>query len=165
MSARRILLRRGGRLRAGLLAAALLLPGLQARAASSCSLVSVTGVSFGPYDVFNAAPTNQTGSVTFKCQAGILPLVPVTITLSTGNSGIYAFRQLRKGAESLQYNLHLDAAHALIWGNGTGGSLPLGPLLPADNVETTVTIYGQIPPGQNITAGSYSDTITVTINF
>lgn len=165
MNARHTLPFRGFRLRAGLLAVALFLPGLRAGAASSCSLVSVTGVNFGPYDVFDGRPATQVGSVVFKCQAGLLPLVPVTIELSPGNSGIYAFRHLRKGNESLRYNLHLDATHTLIWGNGTGGSLPFGPLLPLDNVETSVTIYGQIFPGQNITAGSYTDSITVTINF
>jgi spore coat protein U-like protein len=165
MSERRTRYRSGCRFRIGVLAVALLLPGLRARAASSCSLVGVTGLNFGSYDVFDARPTTQVGSVTFKCQSGGIPIVPVTIELSQGNSGTYAFRQLRKGNESLRYNLHLDATNTLVWGNGTGGSLSFGPLLPPDNVETTVTIYGRILPGQNLTAGSYTDTITITINF
>jgi spore coat protein U-like protein len=29
----------------------------------------------------------------------------------------------------------------------------------------SVTVYGRIPPGQDISAGSYSDTVTVVVNF
>jgi spore coat protein U-like protein len=28
-----------------------------------------------------------------------------------------------------------------------------------------IDIYGRIPPGQNVSVGSYSDTITLTINW
>ncbi|HEY3123294.1 MAG TPA: spore coat U domain-containing protein [Thermoanaerobaculia bacterium] len=149
----------------GVLAVALLVPSLRARAASSCSVVGVTGLNFGAYDALSKSPTVQAGSITLKCQSGGIPIMPVTVELSTGNSGTHAFRQLRKGTESLKYNLHLDPTNAQVWGNGTGGSLPFGPLIPADNVETTLPIYGRILSGQNVTAGAYTDTIMATINF
>jgi len=151
--------------RIGLLAAVLLLAGFPAEAASSCSMVSVTGIVFGAYDPLEARPVTQVGSLTLKCvQAGASPTLPVMIDLSAGNSGSYAFRHLEKPGDSLRYNLYLDPASTQVWGNGSGGSGHY-PHLPSGDVETTLTIYGRILPGQNAGAGTYTDTITVTLNF
>jgi spore coat protein U-like protein len=151
--------------RSGLLVAVLFLPGPRMMAAVSCSFVSATGIAFGAYDPLDTRSTVQAGVVRLKCSQMGGPLLPVIIELSAGNSGSYAGRHLKKGGESLRYNLFLDAAGTQVWGNGTGGSAHFGPFLPAENVETTIPIYGRIFPGQSVTAGSYTDTISVTINY
>jgi spore coat protein U-like protein len=33
------------------------------------------------------------------------------------------------------------------------------------NVTTTLSIYGEIPPGQDVAAGLYTDNIVVTVYF
>ena len=71
---------------------------------------------------------------------------------------------LRSG-QALNYTLYLDAAATQIWGNGTGGSQRVGPLVPPNNQSVNVTIFGKIPAGQDVTVGSYTDTIIATINF
>jgi spore coat protein U-like protein len=152
-------------LRIGALTTVLLLPGLRAQAASSCFFVSVTGVSFGAYDVLDRRPATQIGTVTFRCRSTDVSAVPVTIELSPGSSGTYTVRQTRRGNKSLRYNLHLDAGNNQVLGDGTSGSFRFGPLLAPDNMEITVTIYGRLLPRQNIEAGSYSDTITATLRF
>jgi spore coat protein U-like protein len=155
----------GGPSRIGLLAVALLLATLRAEAASTCSLVSVTGITFGAYDPLEARPVTQVGALTIRCsQAGTTPMLPIMIDLSAGNSGTYNFRHLRKGGDSLRYNLYLDPASTQVWGNGAGGSSHY-PHLPSNNAETTLLIYGRILPGQNAAAGTYTDTITVTLSF
>jgi spore coat protein U-like protein len=151
--------------RIGLLGAALVLPGLRAEAASNCSLVSFSGISFGAHDPSEARSVTQVGTVTLRCvQTGAAPALPVAIDLSAGNSGTYAVRQLRNGTHKLRYNLYLDAACTQTWGNGTGSSGHYI-LFPSASGETTLTIYGQILPGQSSTAGSYSDSISVTVNY
>jgi spore coat protein U-like protein len=137
---------------------------LPSDAFAACS-VSASGVAFGTYNVFNAAPLDSTGTISFTC--GILEWLlnlPVSITLSTGQSNTYAVRTMRSGSEVLQYNLYLQP-YTVIWGNktqGTGAYETRGP----DLLRTyTVTVYGRVPAGQDVRAGTYTDTIVATINF
>jgi spore coat protein U-like protein len=126
-----------------------------------CVFNSTVGVSFGAYNVFNTTPTDSTGSITYTCSS----VFTITIHLSRGSAPSYFPRQMRKGAESLPYNLYRDAARTSVWGDGTGGTSRYGPVFPPFDRPVTVTVYGRIPARQNVSAGSYTDTITATINF
>jgi len=123
---------------------------------------SVSGVNFGPYDVFNTSHTDSTGSITYNC---ITQDTPITIDLRKGNAASYATRQMRQGAYTLEYNLFLEATRTTIWGDGTGGSSRYGPIMPPLLTQVTVTVYACIPARQNARVGSYTDTIAATINF
>ena len=70
-----------------------------------------------------------------------------------------------KSSEALTYNLYLDASRTTIWGDGTGGTQAYSDPSAKKNQSVTVTIYGRIPAGQDVSAVSYSNTITATINF
>ena len=65
---------------------------------------------------------------------------------------------------SLDGRMYLNTT---VWGDGTGGSSKLtdGYLLGLITVIKTYTVYGRIPARQNIPAGAYADTITVTVNY
>jgi spore coat protein U-like protein len=132
-------------------------------AAQSCSISTVSGVSFGSYDALNASPLDQTGSISYQC--GILYIGTVTVDLSAGGSGTYFPRKMHKGAALLQYNLYRDATRLLVWGNGTGGTSRFGPVVPVLGIPNTLTIYGRIPAGQTSPVGNYTDTVVATINF
>ena len=135
----------------------------RADGALSCSFDSVTGVNFGSYDVFNASPTKATGSITFRC-TGSGGTNLMTMSFSTG-SGTFANRTLISGANTLRYNLYLDPGNTQIWGDGSSGTF-ICPIDPSSSGRRTVTVYGTIPAGQDVGVGpSYSDTITVTMNF
>jgi spore coat protein U-like protein len=133
------------------------------RAAQSCSVSTVSGVSFGSYDALNASPVDQTGSISYQCS--IFYIGTVTVDLSAGGSGTYFPRQMHKGAALLQYNLYRDATRLLIWGNGTGGTSRFGPIVPLLGLPQTLTIYGRIPARQTSPVGAYTDTVVATINF
>jgi spore coat protein U-like protein len=50
-----------------------------------------------------------------------------------------------------------------VWGDGSAGTSTV-PLRKVNrNRPATTTIYGRIPPGQNVSVGAYSDSVTVTI--
>jgi len=70
-----------------------------------------------------------------------------------------------KGSEALNYNLYLDAARTIIWGDGTAGTQTYFIKNPTNNQDVTVPVYGRVPTGQSVSKGTYSNTITVTINF
>jgi spore coat protein U-like protein len=131
--------------------------------ALTCTFSSVTGVNFGSYDVFSATPRTATGTITFSCrQTG--GVVFMTMDLSTGSSGTFANRTLRSGGNVLNYNLYSTAANTQVWGNGTGTTYHYS-VDPKNRNAISVTVYGTIPAGQDVGVGSYTDTITVTMNF
>ncbi|MBM3820677.1 MAG: spore coat protein U domain-containing protein [Acidimicrobiia bacterium] len=148
------------RMWAAAVSSAFMLTGSPAEAAK-CTIVT-TAVAFGSYNVFSAAPVDSTGSVRFNCNGGASN---VHITVSRGQSTTYAQRTLRRASESLGYNLFLDAGRSTIWGDGTGGSQSYFGGNPPNNQDVTVTMYGRVPAGQDISAGAYSDSVSVTINF
>jgi spore coat protein U-like protein len=65
------------------------------------------------------------------------------------------------GAERLLYELYQDAARQQEWGED-GDALSIQ-TTSAD--EETVQVYGLIPPDQDAPAGSYSDTVQITLNI
>ncbi|OUC12177.1 MAG: hypothetical protein B0A82_23930 [Alkalinema sp. CACIAM 70d] len=133
-------------------------------AVPSCSIESTVGVNFGAYDVFNSAHNDSTGSITYRCTE-VAPGT-ITIDISQGNSGSFATRQMRQGSDSLNYNFYLDPTRTTIWGDGSGGTSQYGPVAPAENVSTSIPVYGRIPAQQtSVPVGNYSDTVSITINF
>lgn len=148
---------------AGMSRAAVLILGLvctllaPAWADAACS-ISSTGVNFGTYDVFSATPLDSTGTITFSCNND----ERIRIRLGTGGSGSYFPRKMSKSGETLDYNLYRDAARTLVWGNNSGGTVEYSRSVNEDEVYT-VTVYGRIPAGQDVSAGTYADTVTMTI--
>lgn len=153
-------------------------------AASSCRnsgnlsvTVSATGVNFGNYDVLAAGNSSGTGSITVSatCTRARLPFtVNYSIALSTGGSGTFTPRAMVSGTSTLQYNLYTAATLTSIWGDGSGGTQTLADVITGTctnpggrncSGSQPDTVYGNIPAMQDVVAGSYADTITVTVTF
>lgn len=145
------------RTRQALMWVLLLVPGF---AQAACS-VNPTPVAFGIYSPFNVAPTDTAGTLRVSCDT---VTVGYTILLSAGSAGAYSPRGLSGGGYTLSYNLYADALRTVVWGDGSGGTTTVsGAFALPGAIDHTV--YGRLPAGQNVGAGAYTDTITVTINF
>jgi spore coat protein U-like protein len=68
------------------------------------------------------------------------------------------------GGNRLDYNLYLDAARTIVWGDGTNGTATYT-ATPIDGQVVSIPVYGRIPPRQNVAAGSYGATIRVQLLF
>lgn len=136
---------------------------LDASAMTHCTITDSPGVSFGRYDVFSPAPLDAAGSFSYECH-GDTQHDLILIELSTGHGSGPDMREMSNGASRLVYNLYLDAARTIIWGNGTSGSSVHGPIRPNPGTNT-LWVYGRIPARQNVSAGAYSDTLTMTIVY
>ncbi len=138
----------------------LLLPGAAA-AAPTCDFLVATTLAFGRYDPTSSAPLDAATQIQYGCPPG----QAVRISIDAGQSGSFAARELRSGAEVLRYNLFLDAARTMIWGDGTGGSAA-GPLV-RDVGQNVVTawVFGRIAAGQDAAPGAYGDTLRVTLEL
>jgi spore coat protein U-like protein len=142
---------------------ALLVLAARPAAAGVCSVTSVAAVTFGTYDVFEAAPLSFAGSVTYEC-SDVDPSDRVVIEISGLGNGSGP-RSMVGASGSLSYQLYLDAARTMVWGNGAGASGTYGPVLPVDGSPVVVPIYGRVPARQNVAAGAYEDSLVVTLNF
>lgn len=142
-----------------IIASAVLMP-LAAEAACN---VNTTAVNFGSYNVFTATPDDATGRVRLRCMGTRPP--SVTVHLDKGGAPTFTPRQMRKGTETLDYNLYQDSTRTVIWGDGTGGSQTVVQPNPPLNTNIDVTVYGRIPAGQDVSSGAYFTTVTATIFF
>jgi spore coat protein U-like protein len=129
--------------------------------AQSCT-ISATSVSFGNYNVFNGSPLDSTGRITYRCNA---QASNITVALTRGGSSTFSPRRMFKGAEVLTYNLFRNAGRTNIWGDGTSGTSVYSRANPPNNSNVNLTVYGRVPAGQDVSAGTYTDTVTAVINF
>ena len=141
--------------------------GISASVPNNCT-ISTSSVSFDTYDpidvnAISGSALYGTGLVRTTCTRG----ASATITLSQGNNAdngstdASPSRRLAAGANRLNYYLYRNSGRTTVWGNTTGTGL--APT--ADGTAQDSTVYGQIPAGQNVPAGSYSDTVTATVTY
>lgn len=145
-----------------LAAAALLVP---AGLASAACVVTPPALSFGLYDGLSATPATTSGVATVVCDETPPPIV----TLSLGPSGVsggFFPRRMRHdgGTDTLDYNFYTDTGGTSVFGDGTGGTVTLSQRV-GKNKPWSVTVYGRIVPLQDVSAGTYSDAITLTLEF
>lgn len=127
---------------------------------SSC-LVSATPLAFGTYDPVSTTPANATSSITVTCTSGTSFVVGLNAGSAPGAT--VTARQMSNAANRLDYGLFRNAGRTDNWGN-TPGVDALAPIT-ATATPSVVPVYGQIAAQQNIPAGAYSDTVTVTVTY
>jgi spore coat protein U-like protein len=131
---------------------------------ASC-VASAPGFSFGLYDTLSGLPATAAITVSVTCNLTPPPTVTLSISASAVSGGFFP-RRMRQdgGADLLAYNLFADPGGISVLGDGSAGTAMLSERV-MRNKPWTATIYGRIPPAQDVAAGSYSDTLTLTINF
>jgi spore coat protein U-like protein len=126
--------------------------------AAQCT-VSTTSVNFGAYNVFDTSPRDSTGTITLRCNGGAND---VRVEIDSGRSAYVLFRYMTQGVEPLFYNLYQNANRTQLWGEN---ALAQDVGDPPNNKDLTLTVYGRIPAQQDVSAGSYTDTVTVTVQY
>lgn len=122
-----------------------------ASVAANCNIQSVSNLDFGTYDPTAAvADDDGIGNVQFRCTKGTSYQMYVTGT-----------RTMTNGTDTLNYELYRETARANAWPSaipGVSGSA-------ANNSPVTTNIYGRISALQDVSTGSYSGTVTFTIEY
>ena len=113
---------------------------------AACTL-SAPDLAFGTYTT-GAAAAGQT-AIGIDC-GGTPAVGTLTLSSSTG------FTMTGGTGGVLSYDLYLDATHAQ--------EILSGQDFPVTGVSQ-VTIFGEIPAGQAVEDGNYSDTVSVVFNF
>ena len=120
-------------------------------------------MAFGEYNSLSSQPTDSTGTIIFRCGSRDKD---IQISLDRGSGSSFTARRMTKGNEQLFYNIYLDAARTVIWGDGTNGSGVYFIHNPQSNdQDIALPVYGRIFPGQSASSGTYTDAITITLNY
>jgi spore coat protein U-like protein len=143
----------------------LALMSVEARA-TRCNITS-TPVNFGSYDVFSSVPLDTTGTVSVSCHTPAHKTIPMEVTISSGFSGGFNPRRMRRGTGSdrMDYYLFINASRTRIWGDGSNGTTFFRGNIHRDS-PLSLPVYGRVPAHQNnLRAGSYSDSLVVTVSW
>jgi spore coat protein U-like protein len=127
-------------------------------------LVSANNLNFGNYNGAGA-DRDVDSTIAVRCSNG----TAYTVKLSTGG-GTFAQREMTAGTNKLQYNLYTTSARNTIWGDNTSGTgiQPGAGQGMSSGKAITHTVYGRLPSNafnQDAPGGTYSDTITVTVEY
>jgi spore coat protein U-like protein len=139
---------------------------------AGCSM-SVTSLDFGPYDPIGANATRDllaTATVSTNCTEGAFVIVKMGnglhSTFSAGRSRMMFSRDISRhmsnvGSDSkLKYELYTNEGHTDVW-TQIGGRSVVG-----TGTSDDLTVYGKVFQNQQAAAaGSYNDTVTVTVLF
>lgn len=139
--------------------------------------ISTTAVAFGAYDpvVANAATAlNGTGTVGIACTKGSAPNIALGFGLN--NAGVQRNMKITGGgSDLLAYQLYTPSSNAAnaacsfpgstVWADGTSGTSVLTPTSPPNKNSRSYNVCGTVAAGQDVSVGSYQDTVVATVNF
>jgi spore coat protein U-like protein len=126
----------------------------------SCT-VTTNPLAFGTVSTgtSNAASASATLSVT--CPTGLAYNIGLQ-SVNAGGSG--GGGTMKSGTNNLAYNLYQNSADTTAWGNTVGTNTVAAT---GNAAAQTQTVYGQVTQAaaNAATAGSYTDTVTVTVFY
>ena len=87
-----------------------------------------------------------------------------TIGLDLGSNASGSTRRLTDGSSNyLTYELYQDSGRSTVWGNSGAGLFT--PVAAPSKASRAFTAYGRVAGAQDVPAGTYTDTVTATVNF
>lgn len=121
--------------------------------------IDVAPLSFGSMESLAEAVDAQT-TITANCTSA----TSYSISLGLGNgSGVTgpAARKMMKGSDSITYGLYQNPERTMVWGDQVSSDF--------DGTGTgsfqSIPVYGRIPSQNTPQAGTYTDTVVVTITY
>lgn len=129
---------------------------VSATVASSC-VVSTSPVAFGTYNPQLGSTLDGLGAVAVTCTKD----TTYTVSLDGGGQADVAARAMLSGGNQLPYQLYSDASYSVVWGTAVGQTVAGT----GSGTQQNLSVYGRIPASQNVPAGSYTDTINVTVTY
>lgn len=138
---------------------------VQAQVNANCNFTSANAMNFPSYDPAGAnatVPLSSTVVVDVRCTKG----ATVQIGIDTGAhpaAVVGSTRAMQSPTlNNLGYDFYRDAAYTTLWTNSAPGWYSFTSL---SSAPTPVTVYGKVPENQDVPAGTYTDTVVVTVNY
>jgi spore coat protein U-like protein len=136
---------------------------VSATVAANCT-ISTTPLAFGAYDplVTNAvAALDATGGVVVACNKN----TATTVGLALGAHATGSTRRMLDtvSGDFLTYELYQPGGYVTVWGNAAGSWYT--PAVAPSKAPRTFQVNGRVAGGQDVSTGSYSDTVVATVTF
>jgi spore coat protein U domain-containing protein, fimbrial subunit CupE1/2/3/6 len=125
-------------------------------------LISNGTLNFGNYNPTATSALNGSTTVTLTCTPG--SSYNIAMNAGSGSGATTTLRQMTLGGGSatLGYALFQDSGYSVNW--GTGSSVEAG-TTSTTSLTNTINVYGQIPANEVAGAGSYTDSVTMTVTY
>ncbi len=82
-----------------------------------------------------------------------------TIAMDNGQNASGSTNRMKNGSEYVSYELYQNNSYSTVWDDSnTVGSTGTG-------TAQTFTVYGRVPPQATPSAGTYTDTVTITVTY
>ena len=122
-----------------------------------------TDLDFGTHGVLAAAVNEATaGNISVTCTTGATYNIGLDAGANPSTAGDINTRRMASSGQYVAYQLYSNAGHSTAWGNTIGGN----------TVASTGTgsaqswpVYGQVPAQTTPAAGTYTDTVQVTVTY
>jgi len=126
---------------------------------ADCQIISTNTLDFGTQGVLTA---NVDSTATFDVQCTNTTTYDLQLNQGTTAGGTIGTRKMVNGGATVDYMMYRDASRTLNWGvtNGTDTVAGTG-----NGLAQTITIYGRVPAQSTPAAATYTDTVTVTVEF
>ena len=139
----------------------------------ACTLLA-NPLAFSVYDPAAATPLDASSTIVLTCTTGAGSVLALNQGLGSTGTGLTTQRRLRSGAvNALNYAIYQPAtalpaaacAYTDTWGTGTlvGATLAIGAA--PSGTARSFNVCGRIPAGQVQPAGTYVDTVVVTVTL
>ena len=128
----------------------------------SCN-ISAGAMTFASYDPTLAADSDAEATIESTCTSGGAAI----ITMGQGDgehgdsSDASPERQMTAGSEKLEYEVYSDSSRATEWGNTSA----TGVSVTGTGSAQSLTAYGRIAGLQQVSAASFTDSVTVTVTY
>lgn len=125
----------------------------------ACTALSANDLDFGTQGVLGSA-VDQSSTFSVTCTSGASYSIKLSAGANPSTAGDVNTRRMKHGtSDYVGYNLYSDSPGGTVWDNTTGVSRT------GTGSAETVTVYGRVPAQATPPAGSYTDTVTVTVTY
>jgi spore coat protein U-like protein len=137
---------------------------------ANCMIQMSNYIQFGSYDAVNNKTTEKAGNnliaYTLYCTKGTVGTMSISqgVNADAASTCDAPLRRIKSAAGNMMsYDLYTSSDKSQKWGCGTSNVQSFTSIW--GQYGSTVSVYGFMPAGQDAPAGSYTDSVTVTINW
>ena len=120
--------------------------------------ISAAALAFGSYDPTSATPVTGQSDLTVSCTRGAITWTGLDNGQHFGTSR----QMIGNTTEMLPYTLYRESSRTNQWGSTQATGVAW---TSTGRAPHTLTVYGTIPAGADVSAGAFTDTVQATVNF